>query len=175
MVRAAGCARGHWRGKPESGVWPLTVFVNHLFPRISLIRELWLWNGDYYGRWWMEIAFPLIVNPPIFTTSHRSPRPLSTATCTNWADCCKMCVCVWCVFSSLQLGCMYRYRRGRGFYPAWLPHAQTWDQRNKGLMSNILSDRHPNVEQREKETEKLLKPEHPCPYRLQGYEWGPIQ
>lgn len=31
---------------------------------------------------------------PIFTTSHRSPRPLSITTCTNWADYCKMCVLV---------------------------------------------------------------------------------
>lgn len=140
MLRTTGCVHWQWQGKSGSCVWPLTVFVNHLFPRISLIRGLWLWNGNYYGRWWMEITFPLIVNP-LFSqppTAHLGgspPRPplieLIIARCVFCCVCCKP--YVW---------------LGRGFYPVRLLHAPTWDKRNKGLMSNILLDRHPNVVQR---------------------------
>lgn len=41
--------------------------------------------------------------PSIFTTSHRSPRPLSTTTSSNWVDYCKMCVSV-CMLHSLFVG-----------------------------------------------------------------------
>lgn len=146
-----GCVHRQWQGKSGSHVWPLTVFVNHLFPQISLIRGLRLWNGNYCGRWWMEIAFPLIAiplfsQPPTAHLGRSPPRPalieLIIARCV-----------FWCVLQSLCVGdgvCVYIYRKGRGFYSVRLLHALTWDERNKGLMSNILSDRHPNVGQRER-------------------------
>lgn len=131
--------RWQWQGKSGSPV--LTMFVNHLFPGISLIRGLWLWNSNYYGRWWMEITFPLIAKPlfsqpPTAHLGHSPPRPplieLIIARCMFW------CVLGW------------QCRRGCGFYSLGLLYALTWDKRNKGLMSNILPDRHPYVVQRER-------------------------
>ena len=142
MVGSAERVTEQWRSRSGSRVRPLTVFVNDLFPPISLIRRLRFSNCDYYARWWMEITFPLIANPPIFTTSHRSPRPLSTTTPTNWADDCKMCVVAEPVRVGVGGGGAVHVRRVRGFYPARLLRAPTWDKRNKGLMSNILPDGH---------------------------------
>lgn len=118
-------------------------------------QRLRLWDGDYYACWWTEILFPPTANPPVFTTSHRSPRPLSTTTSTNWADYCKMCVWFLC---ALQSGYVCVCVEGgsvqegaQGFYPLRELHALSWEEPNEGLMSNILWD-----------GEKLLEAEPPC-------------
>lgn len=86
-----------WQG---FNVWLLTVFVNHLFPGISLIRRICFWNGNYYSCWWIEIMFLLIANPlfsqpPTAHLSHSPPRPPLIELII--ARCMHVCVCVCCI------------------------------------------------------------------------------
>lgn len=133
------CCR-QWQSIP---LWLLTAFVNHLFPWTSLIRGLQLWNTNYYSCWWMKITFLLIATLPIFTTSQCSPRPLSTTTCTNWADYCKMCVLV-CVLRWLAMCCGIQDWDVAFIVEGCYIHWPDTNRARSWLVSFFL-DRHPNV------------------------------
>lgn len=92
---------------------------------------------------------------PIFTTSHRSPQPLSIPTSTNWADYCKM------------LQRENTHAVGLRHWDASAAHAdlrpaQHWLASFFFGLTSVWRT-------------KLLKPEPLCRYWLRGYERGPIQ